>query len=131
MGTRVIKFFLNVSPQEQRKRFLERLDDPEKHWKFSTNDLSERALWPRYMAAYEDMIRHTSTPECPWYVVPADDKWFSRLIIASALVHALEGLNLQFPRPDGAGERMIKRARKLLAEEKPFRQGSDANRARR
>src|SRR5262249_17262861 len=78
-GTLVLKFFLNISPEEQRQRLLARLDEPAKRWKFSMGDIAERALWDKYMSAYEDMIRSTSTPEAPWYVIPADHKWFSRL----------------------------------------------------
>ena len=78
------KFFLHVSRKEQKKRFLERLDEPEKNWKFSAADVAERAHWKDYMAAYEDMIRETATPEAPWYVVPADNKWFTRLVVAAA-----------------------------------------------
>src|SRR5512140_538823 len=89
-GTVILKFFLNVSQQEQRERFLERLDQPAKNWKFSMNDIAERALWDKYQAAYQDMIRHTSSPAAPWIVVPADHKWFSRLVISSAIVGALE-----------------------------------------
>ena len=116
-GTRVLKFFLNVSKQEQRKRFLERLDDPAKRWKFSAADIAERKLWRRYMAAYEDMIRHTSTAEAPWYIVPADDKWFSRMIIAAALVDTLDSLDLRFPPVDRAMLRRMNQARKALLAE--------------
>jgi PPK2 family polyphosphate:nucleotide phosphotransferase len=116
-GTRVLKFFLNVSKDEQRKRFLDRLDDPDKHWKFNAGDLGERRLWDDYMAAYEDMIRNTSIPDAPWYVVPADDKWFCRMVIAAALVQALEGIDPQFPKVDSAALREMKQARKALAAE--------------
>ena len=91
-GTLILKFFLNVSREEQRKRFLDRIDEPAKRWKFSMGDVEERKLWDKYMDAYEDMIRHTSTPEAPWYVVPADHKWFTRLVVAGAMVDALDGL---------------------------------------
>src|SRR6202007_2175574 len=83
-GVVVRKFFLHVSKEEQKRRFLERLETPEKNWKFSANDIKERAFWDDYMAAYEDMIRHTSSPEAPWYVVPADNKWFTRIAVAAA-----------------------------------------------
>jgi PPK2 family polyphosphate:nucleotide phosphotransferase len=113
-GTKVLKFFLHISKDEQRKRFLERLDDPEKHWKFNPGDLAERKLWSRYEAAYDDMIRHTSIPEAPWYVVPADDKWFCRMIIGAALVKTLEDLRPHYPRVDKAMRRQMKQARKAL-----------------
>jgi PPK2 family polyphosphate:nucleotide phosphotransferase len=116
-GTVIIKFFLNISKQEQRKRFLERLDDPSKNWKFSMSDVAERALWPRYMAAYQDMIRHTSTELAPWHVVPADHKWFARVVMGSAIVSALETLHLRFPRVDKASLEEFKRVRKALLEE--------------
>ena len=87
-GIVVRKFFLHVSREEQRQRFLERLDEPEKNWKFSLADVRERAHWDDYMAAYEDVIRHTSTPHAPWYVVPADHKWFTRLVVVSAILDA-------------------------------------------
>ena len=118
-GTVVLKFFLNISKEEQLERFLERLDDPAKNWKFSMSDVAERALWPRYMAAYQDMIRHTSTAEAPWHVVPADHKWFARVVIGSAIVSALDALNLKFPRADKASLEEFKQVRKaLLAEAK-------------
>ncbi len=96
-GTLVLKFFLHMSQAEQSKQMLERLEDPEKHWKFNAGDLKERALWDKYMAAYEDEIRNTSRPEAPWYVVPADNKWFARLVVAGAVTDAVEKLNPQFP----------------------------------
>jgi PPK2 family polyphosphate:nucleotide phosphotransferase len=118
-GTVVLKFFLNISKEEQRERFLERLDDPAKNWKFSMSDVAERALWPRYMAAYQDIIRHTSTAQAPWHVVPADHKWFARVVIGSAIVSALDALNLKFPRADKASLEEFKQVRKaLLAEAK-------------
>jgi PPK2 family polyphosphate:nucleotide phosphotransferase len=113
-GVRIVKFFLHVSKEEQRRRFLARLDEPAKRWKFSMGDVTERKLWPRYMAAYEDMIRHTSTPEAPWYVVPADNKWFARLVVARALVEALEGLDLAYPKIGGARLRELMKVRKAL-----------------
>ena len=112
-----IKFFLNISKEEQRQRFLDRLDDPEKHWKFSMGDVAERKLWDRYRAAYEEAIRATATPEAPWYVVPADKKWFARLVVAGAIVAALERLDLKFPTVDAAAlEEMEKTRAALLAE---------------
>jgi PPK2 family polyphosphate:nucleotide phosphotransferase len=96
-GTVVRKFFLHVSPEEQRKRFLARLDEPDKNWKFSAGDVAERKHWREYMRAYEDMIRHTATPHAPWFVVPADHKWFTRLVIAETIIETLESLELTFP----------------------------------
>lgn len=96
-GIVVLKFFLNVSKEEQKQRFLKRLMHPEKHWKFDRADLEERQHWDDYIAAYEDMINHTSTPWAPWYVVPADHKWFTRLAIAAVLQHTLEQLHLAYP----------------------------------
>ena len=116
-GTVVLKFFLNISKEEQRERFLDRLDDPAKNWKFSMSDVAERALWPRYMAAYQDMIRHTSTTEAPWHVVPADHKWFARVAIGSAIVAALDSLNLRFPRADKASLQEFKQVRQALMAE--------------
>ena len=96
-GVIVIKFFLHVSRDEQKKRFLERIENPEKNWKFSSADLNEREHWQDYMNAYEEMISSTATKEAPWYVVPADNKWFTRLVVASAVIKALESLNLAYP----------------------------------
>jgi PPK2 family polyphosphate:nucleotide phosphotransferase len=118
-GTVILKFFLNISKEEQRKRFLDRLDEPAKNWKFSMADITERALWPRYMAVYQDIVRHTSSAAAPWYVVPADHKWFARVVIGSAIVSALETLNLRFPRADKASLQEFEKVRKaLLAEGK-------------
>jgi PPK2 family polyphosphate:nucleotide phosphotransferase len=97
-GVVVRKFFLHVSKKEQKRRFLERLEQPEKNWKFSAADLAERGFWDEYQAAYEDMIRHTATAEAPWYVVPADNKWFTRVIVAAAIIETLASLNLNYPR---------------------------------
>jgi PPK2 family polyphosphate:nucleotide phosphotransferase len=116
-GTVILKFFLNISKREQRERFLDRLDEPSKNWKFSMNDISERALWPRYMAVYQDIVRHTSTSAAPWYVVPADHKWFARLVIGSAIVSTLEALNLRFPRADPASLQELKQVRTALESE--------------
>jgi PPK2 family polyphosphate:nucleotide phosphotransferase len=99
-GTVVLKFFLNISKKKQRERFLDRLQQPSKNWKFSMGDVTERAFWPRYMAVYQDIVGQTSTPFAPWYVVPADHKWFARVVIGSTIVSALEELNLRFPRVD-------------------------------
>ncbi|HVM47991.1 MAG TPA: polyphosphate kinase 2 family protein [Candidatus Acidoferrum sp.] len=96
-GVVILKFFLHLSRKEQKRRFLERLDNPDKHWKFSSSDMAERAFWDQYMEAYQDMIRHTATKHAPWFVVPADNKWFTRVIVAAAVIHALSELDLQFP----------------------------------
>ena len=116
-GTVILKFFLNISKEEQRERFLDRLDEPAKNWKFSMGDINERALWGRYQAAYQEVVRHTSSAVAPWYVVPADHKWFARLVIGSAIVSALGDLNLRFPRADKASLEEFKRVRKALENE--------------
>jgi PPK2 family polyphosphate:nucleotide phosphotransferase len=116
-GTVILKFFLNVSKEEQRKRFLERLDQPSKNWKFSMGDIHERALWPRYQAVYQDIVRHTSTMVAPWYVVPADHKWFARVVIGSAIISALDGLDLHFPKVDKAERSEFKLVREALEKE--------------
>ena len=116
-GTVILKFFLNVSKEEQRERFLDRLDEPAKNWKFSMADISERALWAKYQAAYQELIRHTSTPAAPWYVVPADHKWFARVVIGSTIVSALERLDLKFPKVDAASLEEFKQVRKALENE--------------
>src|SRR5258708_7603162 len=113
----MLKFFLNVSRQEQRERFLDRLQQPSKNWKFSMADVTERALWPRYQAAYQDMIRHTSSPHAPWFVVPADHKWFARVVIGSVIVAALDGLNLRYPRVDKASQQEFAKVREALESE--------------
>ncbi|TCU72613.1 PPK2 family polyphosphate:nucleotide phosphotransferase [Bradyrhizobium sp. R2.2-H] len=116
-GTVVLKFFLNVSKDEQRERFLARLDDPAKQWKFSMDDIKERALWPRYQAVYQDIVRHTATSHAPWYVVPADHKWFARVVIGSVINAELEKLDLRFPRADKASLEEFKQVRKALEKE--------------
>jgi PPK2 family polyphosphate:nucleotide phosphotransferase len=116
-GTVILKFFLHISKQEQRERFLDRLDEPSKNWKFSMNDIAERELWPRYMAVYQDIVRHTSTSVAPWYVVPADHKWFARLVIGSTIVSTLEALDLRFPRADAASLQEFKQVREALESE--------------
>jgi PPK2 family polyphosphate:nucleotide phosphotransferase len=116
-GTVILKFFLNVSKQEQRERFLDRLDEPAKNWKFSMADISERALWGKYQAAYQEIIRHTSSAGAPWHVVPADHKWFARVVIGSAIVSALDKLDLRFPRVDQASLEEFKQVRKALENE--------------
>ncbi len=117
-GTIVRKFFLNVSKDEQKKRFLARLDDPTKNWKFSATDIEERGRWKEYMAAYEDMIRHTATERAPWYVVPADKKWFTRLVVVAAVIDALESLDLEYPSVTNAMKKDNLAARKILEAEK-------------
>jgi PPK2 family polyphosphate:nucleotide phosphotransferase len=116
-GTIILKFFLNVSKEEQRERFLGRLDEPSKNWKFSMADITERALWGKYQAAYQEVIRHTSTARAPWHVVPADHKWFARVVIGSAIVTALDKLDLKFPRADAASLLEFKQVRQALLEE--------------
>ena len=113
-GTVILKFFLNVSKQEQRERFLDRLDEPAKNWKFSMADIAERALWAKYQAAYQDVIRHTASEGAPWFVVPADHKWFARVVIGSAIVTALEKLDLHFPEVDKAALSEFKQVRQVL-----------------
>ncbi len=113
-GIAVRKFFLHVSRGEQRKRFLERIDDPSKNWKFSAADALERRHWREYMKAYEDTIRETATPEAPWYVVPADNKWFTRLVVAAAVVEALDSLDLHYPRVTKAQRKQLAAARAEL-----------------
>jgi PPK2 family polyphosphate:nucleotide phosphotransferase len=97
-GVIVRKFFLHVSKKEQKRRFLERIDDPQKNWKFSSNDAAERDFWDDYMEAYEQMIQGTATKEAPWYVVPADNKWFTRVVVGAAVVEALDDLDLEYPK---------------------------------
>jgi PPK2 family polyphosphate:nucleotide phosphotransferase len=118
-GTVILKFFLNVSKEEQRERFLERLEEPAKNWKFSMADIGERKLWAKYQAAYQDMIHHTASKQAPWIVVPADHKWFARVVIGSSIVAALDKLDLQFPEVDKADRSEFKQVREaLLAEGK-------------
>ncbi len=116
-GTLVLKFFLNVSREEQRKRFLDRLVDPAKNWKFSLGDIAERKLWDKYQAAYQDLIRHTSAKHAPWHVVPADPKWFARVVISSAIVSAMEKLDLRFPDVDKNAMGDLKKAQAALESE--------------
>lgn len=117
-GYLVLKFFLHVSRGEQKKRFLERLDEPEKNWKFAAADVNERQHWDAYMAAYEDMIRNTATDYAPWYVVPADNKWFTRLVVVGAIIERMESLNLKYPGIDAAKRKELAEARRLLVNEK-------------
>jgi PPK2 family polyphosphate:nucleotide phosphotransferase len=118
-GTIVLKFFLHISKEEQRRRFLDRLEQPAKRWKFSMNDVNERKRWDDYMAAYADMIRATSRPDAPWYVVPADHKWFARLVVAAAVIEALDSLDLAFPKAGAATLKEMSRVRSALRAEAP------------
>jgi PPK2 family polyphosphate:nucleotide phosphotransferase len=116
-GFPILKFFLNVSRKEQKRRFLERLDEPDKHWKFSAADVRERAHWKSYMQAYEETIQATASEHAPWFVVPADQKWFTRLVVAAAIVDTLEGLGLSFPKVSDAKREELALARAQLAKE--------------
>jgi len=120
-GIAIRKFFLNVSRDEQKKRFLERLDNPDKNWKFSMADARERERWDDYMAAYEDMIRHTASGHAPWYVVPADNKWFTRLVVAAAVIEALDDMNLAYPKVDDEKRKELEAARSMLEGKRPAR----------
>lgn len=117
-GTVIRKFFLHVSKDEQKKRFLERIERPEKNWKFSAADVRERAHWDAYMRAYEDAIRHTAAPHAPWYVVPADHKWYTRIVVAAAIIDTLCSLNLHYPVVDAARRRELEEARRALLGER-------------
>jgi PPK2 family polyphosphate:nucleotide phosphotransferase len=118
-GVAVVKFFLHVSKEEQRQRLLARVDEPAKRWKFSMTDITERKLWDKYMDAYDDMIRATSREEAPWYVVPADHKWFARLVVAAAMIDALETLDLEYPKVKGKALEELQQVRAaLVAEER-------------
>ncbi len=117
-GYLVRKFFLNVSRAEQKKRFLERIEQPEKNWKFSAADVAERQHWGEYMEAYGDMIRRTATKHAPWYVVPADNKWFTRLVVAAAIIDALESLDLAYPKVSGEARKQLAAARTQLLNER-------------
>jgi PPK2 family polyphosphate:nucleotide phosphotransferase len=116
-GVIVLKFFLNVSRQEQKKRFMKRLDTPEKNWKFSASDVQERGFWNDYMHAYEEAIRATASKQAPWFVVPADNKWFTRLVVASAIVEAVEQLDLTYPKIDAEKKKELAAMRAALARE--------------
>jgi PPK2 family polyphosphate:nucleotide phosphotransferase len=113
-GIIVRKFFLHVSKKEQKQRFLDRIDDPQKNWKFSSNDASERDYWDDYMEAYEEMIQGTATKEAPWYVVPADNKWFTRVVVASAVIETLDSLDLAYPKVDQSKLKELATAKKKL-----------------
>jgi PPK2 family polyphosphate:nucleotide phosphotransferase len=113
-GTVIRKFFLHLSKKEQKRRFLARLDEPEKNWKFSAADIHEREYWDDYQKAYEEMIRYTASKHAPWYVVPADNKWFTHLVVAAAIVEALEELKIEYPKVDAAKRKELAGARKVL-----------------
>jgi PPK2 family polyphosphate:nucleotide phosphotransferase len=117
-GVKVVKFFLHVSKKEQRRRFLDRAEEPEKNWKFSASDMAEREHWNEYQDAYEDMIRNTATQNCPWYVVPADNKWFTRVVVGAAIVDTLASLDLAYPKVDNARLAEIANAKKALLRSK-------------
>ncbi|HTW57677.1 MAG TPA: polyphosphate kinase 2 family protein [Terriglobales bacterium] len=117
-GTVIRKFFLHVSKKEQKNRFLARLDQPEKNWKFSASDIHERKYWDDYQGAYEDMIRNTATEHAPWYVVPADNKWFTRLVVSAVVVDTLESLGLAYPKVDDAKRKELEAAKKILIAKK-------------
>jgi PPK2 family polyphosphate:nucleotide phosphotransferase len=131
-GTAVLKFFLHVSKREQKARFLERLEKPEKNWKFSLGDVKEREHWSAYMDAYEDMIRHTSSKHAPWYVIPADNKWFTRLAVAAAIHRRMDELDLAYPEVSGEQKRELETARRAMAaEDRPERGARSTPRKRR
>lgn len=113
-GTVIRKFFLHLSKKEQERRFLARLEEPEKNWKFSAADIREREFWDDYQHAYEDMIRNTSSKHAPWYVVPADHKWFTRLVVSAVIVHTLESLKLSYPKVNADTRKELESAKKLL-----------------
>jgi PPK2 family polyphosphate:nucleotide phosphotransferase len=116
-GISIVKFFLHVSKEEQRKRFLERIDNAEKNWKFSEADVRERAYWNEYMNAYEDMFRHTSTEWAPWYIIPADKKWFTRIVVADIIIETLRSMDLRYPKLDDKRVAGLEKARRMLSEE--------------
>jgi PPK2 family polyphosphate:nucleotide phosphotransferase len=116
-GIAVVKCYLNLSKKEQKRRFMERLDTPDKNWKFSSFDVKERQFWDAYQEAYEDMIRRTASEHAPWYVVPADNKWFTRLVVSHAVVDALKRMNLKYPKVSGAQQAALAQARKQLENE--------------
>jgi PPK2 family polyphosphate:nucleotide phosphotransferase len=116
-GIAVVKFFLHLSKKEQKRRFMERLDTPDKNWKFSSSDVKERQFWDEYQEAYEDVIRHTAREYAPWYVVPADNKWFTRLVVSQAVVDSLKGMNLKYPKVSRAEQVALAEARQQLENE--------------
>lgn len=125
-GTQILKIYLNVSKEEQRQRQLDRIDTPEKNWKFNAADIKERAYWDQYMTAYEDTFRHTSTEVAPWYVIPADNKWFTRIAAAAIIANKLYEMNPQFPKVDDTGMAKMQEARTVLMAENPIEKTRDA-----
>ena len=117
-GTKILKFFLHLSRKEQKKRFMDRLDEPEKNWKFSASDVKEREFWNDYMHAFEEVIRATASKDAPWFVVPADNKWFSRLLVAAAIVEAMASLDLAYPKVDAAKKKELAAVRAALSRER-------------
>ncbi len=117
-GTIILKFFLNVSKKEQKKRFLQRIDDPARNWKFSANDVKERGFWKDYMKAYSDMLTHTSTDHAPWFVIPADNKWFMRYAVSNIIVNRLEVLGLKYPSLSAPEKAALDQSRQMLMDEK-------------
>ena len=116
-GVLILKFFLNVSPQEQKQRFLKRINQPEKHWKFSADDIKERRLWQDYMSAYEAVFNHTSTEHAPWYIIPADRKWFARLVVSDIICHQLSSLDLHYPKVTQEHKQQLLEAKVILEQE--------------
>jgi len=116
-GTCIVKFFLHVSKEQQKKRFLDRIDQPDKNWKFSSGDAKERAHWEEYMDAYSEAIEHTSTNTAPWYIIPADKKWFTRLAVSEVIVKTLEGMDLKYPEISDAEKADLATAKQLLESE--------------
>lgn len=121
-GVSVIKFYLHLSQEEQKKRFLARIEKPEKNWKFDSGDIKERGHWAEYRQAFEEAISATATPESPWYIIPADNKWFARLAVSAALVQKLEGLDLQYPKVDKVKLEQLAQAKALLLSDKKSKQ---------
>ncbi len=117
-GTKIVKFFLNISKEEQRKRFLDRINEPDKHWKISPSDISERAHWDDYMDAFEQCISATSTEEAPWYVIPSNHKWVSRALVANILAETIKSLNLKYPEVTPEKMKAIEASKKQLESEK-------------
>jgi polyphosphate kinase 2 (PPK2 family) len=117
-GTQILKFFLHISKDEQKKRFLQRIDQKQKHWKFSEADITERKFWDQYQSAYEQAIGNTSTKKNPWFVVPSDDKWFTQMLISKIIISKLEDMKIKYPVADEELEARLSSAKKLLLEEK-------------
>jgi polyphosphate kinase 2 (PPK2 family) len=113
----MLKFFLNISKEEQKKRFLDRINRPEKNWKFSTGDVQERAFWDDYMHCYEEVFNHTSTKWAPWYIIPADHKWYTRLVVANIISHTLQSLNLTYPTVSKDHRQHLQAAKTILEQE--------------